>query len=85
VPKSKKLLKLLIDTGLDKRTILSGIAQHFSPEQLIGQQVTVLVNLAPRQMMGIASEGMVLMAEDADGQLRLLAPTEKAANGSQIS
>jgi methionyl-tRNA synthetase len=85
VPKSKKLLKLLIDTGLDKRTILSGIAQHFTPESLIGQQVTVLVNLAPRKMMGIDSEGMVLMAEDADGSLRLLAPAEATANGSSIS
>ena len=85
VPKSKKLLKLLIDTGLDKRTILSGIAQHFSPESLIGKQVTVLVNLAPRKMMGIDSEGMVLMAEGADGSLKLLMPHEPTENGSTIS
>lgn len=85
VAKSKKLLKLKIDTGLDQRTILSGIAQHFSPEELIGQQVTVLINLAPRPMMGIESQGMVLMAEDADGSLKLLVPQHKVANGSTIS
>ena len=83
--KSKKLLKLLIDTGIDKRTILSGIAQHFEPEQLIGQQVMVLVNLAPRPMMGEESQGMVLLAEDADGKLVLMKPETKVGNGSSIS
>ncbi len=85
VPKSKKLLKLLVDTGLDQRTILSGIAQHFSPEELVGKQVTVLANLAPRPMMGMESQGMVLMAEDLDGKLRLLVPEQKVASGSTIS
>lgn len=85
VKKSNKLLKLTIDTGLDKRTILSGIAKHFTPEELIGKQVTVLINLAPRKMMGEMSEGMVLMAEDKDGTLRLLQPGEKMTPGSTIS
>ena len=85
VPKSKKLLKLLVDTGLDQRTILSGIAQHFSPEELVGKQVTVLANLAPRPMMGMESQGMVLMAEDLDGKLRMLGPEQKVASGSTIS
>ena len=85
LPKSKKLLKLKIDTGVDQRTILSGISQHFEPESLIGKQVTVLINLAPRKMMGIDSEGMVLMAEDASGELRLLIPGEKVKNGSEVS
>ena len=85
VPKSKKLLKLRIDTGIDQRTILSGIAQHFSAESLIGRQVTVLVNLAPRKMMGIESEGMVLMAEDADGALKLIQPEDKVKNGSEVN
>ena len=85
VPKSKKLLKLLVDTGLDQRTILSGIAQHFTPEELLGKQVTVLANLAPRAMMGMESQGMVLMAEDLDGKLHLLVPEHKVASGSNIS
>jgi methionyl-tRNA synthetase len=83
--KSKKLLKLLVDTGLDKRTVLSGVAEHFAPEDLIGKQVTMLINLAPRKMMGIDSEGMILMAEDKDGALRLLQPNEKTTPGSSIS
>jgi methionyl-tRNA synthetase len=85
VKKSKKLLKLLIDTGVDKRTILSGIAEHFSPEEVIGKQVTVLVNLAPRPMMGTVSEGMVLMAEDKDGKLYFLEPSGVVRNGSGVS
>ena len=85
MPKSKKLLKLKIDTGIDQRTILSGISQHFEPEDIIGKQVTVLVNLAPRKMMGIDSEGMVLMAEDAGGELRLVLPEQKVKNGSEVN
>jgi methionyl-tRNA synthetase len=85
MPKSKKLLKLRIDTGIDQRTILSGISQHFEPEDLIGKQVTVLVNLAPRKMMGIDSEGMVLMAEDATGDLRLVIPQKDVKNGSEVN
>ena len=85
LPKSKKLLKLSIDTGVDQRTILSGISQHFEPEELIGKQVTVLINLVPRKMMGIESEGMVLMAEDATGDLRLMIPQEDVKNGSEVN
>lgn len=83
--KSNKLLKLLVDTGIDKRTILSGISQHYEPESLIGKQVTVLVNLAPRRMMGIESEGMILSAEDTDGALQLIVPMNKVDNGSSVS
>lgn len=85
VKKSKKLLKLEVDTGVDRRTILSGIAQHFEPEEMIGQQVMVLANLAPRAMMGTESQGMVLMAEDADGKLRLVRPTDKVINGAEVN
>lgn len=83
--KSKKLLKLTIDTGIDKRTILSGIAEHFSAEEVVGKQVCVLVNLKARKMMGIESQGMVLMAEDKDGKLRFISPTEAVAAGSAVS
>ena len=84
LPKTKKLLKLTIDTGIDKRTIVSGIAEHFSPEELVGQQVLVLVNLAPRDFKGITSQGMILMAEDATGALRLLQPNEKTNSGAMV-
>lgn len=85
MPKSKKLIKLKVDTGLGHRTVLSGVAEHFEPEFLIGKQVTMLINLAPRKMMGIDSEGMILMAEDKDGKLRLLQPHEGTASGSTIT
>ncbi|NJN41116.1 MAG: methionine--tRNA ligase [Flammeovirgaceae bacterium] len=83
VEKSKKLLKLTVDTGLDKRTVMSGIAEHFSPEEMIGKQVTVLVNLVPRKIMGVESQGMILMASDVNGSLRLL--QADAEPGSAIS
>ncbi len=83
--KSKKLLKIQVDTGVDTRTILSGIAQYFEPEDIIGKQVSVLINLAPRKMMGEVSEGMILMAEDADGNLQLISPVEKVKPGSAIN
>ena len=83
--KSKKLLKLKVDTGIDTRTILSGIAQYFEPEQMVGKQVTVLINLAPRPMMGEVSEGMILMSEDADGSLQLISPNKEVKPGSVIS
>ena len=83
--KSNKLLKLKVDTGIDQRTILSGIALHFSPEELIGKQVTLIANLAPRKMMGIESQGMILMAEDANGKLRLLQPNEVVNPGASVS
>ncbi len=85
VPKSNKLLKFKVDTGIDQRTILSGIAKYYTPEEMIGKQVTVLVNLAPRNIMGFESHGMILMAENADGALKLLEPNDQADNGSIIS
>lgn len=85
VKKSKKLLKLTVDTGLGTRTVLSGVAEHFDPTDLVGKQVTMLLNLAPRKMMGIDSEGMILMAEDRDGSLRLLTPDQPSGPGSTIS
>ena len=85
VKKSKKLLKFLIDDGLDKRTILSGIAEHFTPEEMVGRQVTFIANLAPRMMMGIESQGMILMAEDKDGSLSLLQPHKEVWNGAGVS
>lgn len=85
ITKSKKLLKLKVDTGLDTRTVVSGIAEHFEPEAIIGKQVSILVNLAPRQIMGIESKGMILMAEDKDGKLRFLTTEAKVANGSTVS
>jgi methionyl-tRNA synthetase len=85
MPKSKKLLRLTVDTGLGIKTVLSGVAEYFKPEDLVGQQVTMLINLAPRKMMGIDSEGMILMAEDKDGSLRLLQPNKPTADGSNIS
>ncbi|MDE6711072.1 MAG: methionine--tRNA ligase [Alistipes sp.] len=84
VAKTKKLLKLTVDTGIDRREIVSGIAEQFSPEELIGRQVLVLVNLEPRELKGTLSRGMILMAEDADGKLRLLGPDEKSANGAIV-
>jgi methionyl-tRNA synthetase len=85
VPKTKKLLKLTIDTGLDQRTVVSGIAEYFAPEQIVGQQVSVLVNLAPRNIKGIESQGMILMAEDADGSLTFVQPAKGVKNGSGVS
>lgn len=85
VEKSKKLLKLQVDTGLDTRTVMSGIAEHFTPEEIIGKQVTMLVNLAPRKIMGVESQGMILMASDKDGTLKLLSPSGDVAPGSVIS
>lgn len=84
VPKTKKLLKLKIDTGIDKRTIVSGIAEHYKPEEIIGKQVSVLVNLEPRELRGILSQGMILMAEDADGSLKFVTPESNVKNGSEI-
>jgi methionyl-tRNA synthetase len=83
--KSEKLLKLTIDTGIDTRTVLSGIAKHYTPEEMVGKQVTLIANLAPRKMMGIESQGMVLMAEDANGKLRLLQPNEVVNPGSVVN
>ena len=84
VPKTKKLLHLTVDTGIDTRELVSGIAEYFSPEELVGQQVLVLVNLEPREIKGILSRGMILMGEDATGKLVLLQPSSKVGSGSIV-
>jgi methionyl-tRNA synthetase len=85
VPKADKLLQLEVDLGFETRTILSGIAMHFSPEEVVGRQVVVVANLAPRKMRGVESKGMILMAEDGDGKLRFVSPTEAVAPGSGVT
>jgi methionyl-tRNA synthetase len=84
VAKTKKLLKLTLKTGIDERTVVSGIAEHFDPEKIIGQQVSLLANLAPREIKGIVSQGMILMAEDADGSLKFVQPGATVNNGSLV-
>jgi methionyl-tRNA synthetase len=84
VAKTKKLLKLKIDTGLDQRIIVSGIAEYFEPEEIIGKQVSVLLNLEPREIKGILSQGMILMAENSDGNLSFVAPSVGLKNGSVV-
>jgi len=84
VEKTKKLLKLTLNTGIDERTVVSGIAEYFTPEEVIGQQVSLLVNLAPREIKGILSQGMILMSENSDGKLTFVAPLQNHANGSVI-
>ncbi len=84
VPKADKLLQLKVDIGLEQRTIVSGIAEHFNPEDIIGKQVSVLANLAPRKIRGVESKGMILMAEDADGKLVFASPAAEIANGSTV-
>jgi len=84
VAKTKKLLKLTIDTGIDQRTVVSGIAEFFSPEDIVGKQVSILVNLEPREIKGIQSQGMILMAEDADGRLDFVNPTSAIRPGSTV-
>ncbi|MDP4207614.1 MAG: methionine--tRNA ligase [Bacteroidota bacterium] len=84
VAKTTKLMKLLVDTGIDKRTIVSGIAEHFSAEELPGKQVSVLVNLEPRKIKGIESQGMILLAEDFTGKLIFVVPEKKTDNGAMI-
>ena len=85
VQKADKLLKLEVDLGFEKRTIVSGIAMHFSPEEIVGKQVTVVVNLAPRKMRGIESQGMILMAEDKSGKLHFINPESAIDAGSSVS
>jgi methionyl-tRNA synthetase len=84
VAKTKKLLKLTIDTGIDQRTVVSGIAEYYKPEDIIGQQVSILVNLEPRELKGIMSQGMILMAEDADGALKFVSPITATKNGAEV-
>jgi methionyl-tRNA synthetase len=85
VEKADKLLKLTLEVGNETRTVVSGIALHFSPEEVVGKQVLLLANLAPRKMRGIESQGMILMAEDADGKLVFMSPSNAVASGSGVS
>lgn len=84
VPKTDKLLKLTIDTGIDTRTIVSGIAEYYAPEDMVGKQICILANLAPRKIRGIESQGMILMARQNDGKMRFITPAETLCNGAEI-
>jgi methionyl-tRNA synthetase len=84
VAKTKKLLKLTIDTGIDQRTVVSGIAEHYEPESIVGKKVSMLVNLEPREIKGILSQGMILMAEDGEGKLSFVSPMDDLHNGSVV-
>ena len=84
VPKTDKLLKLTIDTGIDKRIIVSGIAEYYSPEDMLGKQICILANLKPRMIRGIESKGMILMAKQPDGKMRLVSPAEGISNGAVV-
>ena len=84
VAKTKKLLKLTIETGLDTRTVVSGIAEYYEPEAIIGQKVSILANLEPREIKGIMSQGMILMAEDTNGKLSFVSPVDGLHNGSVV-
>jgi methionyl-tRNA synthetase len=85
VQKADKLLKLDVDLGFERRTIVSGIALHFAPEDLVGKQVVVVANLAPRKLKGIESNGMILSAEDENGKLHLINPEEIINPGARVS
>lgn len=84
VPKADKLLKLIVDTGLDKRTVVSGIAEHYKPAEIIGKKVSVLMNLAPRKIRGVESQGMILMAENAEGKLSFVSPDSGFETGGEV-
>ena len=84
VEKADKLLRLELDMGTETRTVVSGIAMHYKPEDIIGRQVTVVANLAPRKLKGIESRGMILMAQNADGRLIFASPTEMADAGAEV-
>lgn len=84
VPKTDKLLKLTIDTGIDRRVIVSGIAEYYTPEQMVGKQICVLANLQPRTIRGIESKGMILMARQGDGKMKFITPAEAVSNGATI-
>ena len=81
---ANRLLKLTVDTGIDTRTVVSGIAEHYSPESVVGRKVCLLVNLEPRKLRGVESQGMVLMAQDLEGRLHFVAPPEGVNNGDQV-
>ncbi len=84
IPKTKKLLRLKVDTGIDQRIIVSGIAEYYEPEDIVGKKISMIVNLAPRKIKGTDSQGMILMAEDQDGRLCFISPTEDFHNGSAV-
>ena len=84
VPKTDKLLKLKIDTGIDIRTVVSGIAMYYKPEDIIGQQVSILVNLAPRMLKGIESRGMILCSENDKGELSFVSPVKVNTNNGAL-
>jgi len=84
VAKTKKLLKLTVDTGIDQRTVVSGLAEQYEPEAILGKKVSILVNLEPREIKGILSQGMILMAEDSDGKLTFVSPVDDLHNGSVV-
>ncbi|GCD77643.1 methionine--tRNA ligase [Thermaurantimonas aggregans] len=85
VPKADKLLQLTLDTGIDRRTVVSGVAQHYNPEDLIGKQILLLANLAPRKIRGVESHGMILFAENSDGSLVTMVPSKPVKNGSSVA
>jgi methionyl-tRNA synthetase len=85
VEKADKLLKLTVDLGFEQRTVVSGIAKHFESDAIVGKKVVLLANLAPRKIRGVASQGMILMAEDNDGKLAFIAADDDWVNGSPIS
>jgi len=84
VAKTKKLLKLTVDTGIDQRTVVSGLAEQYEPGAIIGKKVSILVNLEPREIKGIVSQGMILMAEDSEGKLTFVSPVDELHNGSVV-
>jgi len=84
VPKADKLLKLTVETGIDVRTIVSGIASYYTPEEVVGKTVSVLLNLEPRKIRGVESQGMILMAENAQGELSFVSPEKEFGAGGEI-
>lgn len=84
VPGADKLYKLVVDTGSEKRTLVAGVAQQYSAEELVGRQIAVVANLAPRTLRGIASQGMLLAAEGESGGIAMLSPDKKVPNGAKI-
>ena len=84
IEKADKLLKLTLDVGFEQRTVVSGIAEHFAPEEVIGQRVCLLANLAPRKMRGVESQGMILMAENGEGRLCFVSPDANWSNGQTV-
>ncbi len=84
VPKTKKLMQLKIDTGIDVRTVVSGISEYFEAEALIGKQICLLANLEPREIKGIKSQGMILLAEDKDGRLIFVSPEVMMSVGAEV-